>query len=502
MKKINKYLLFSFIVAFITLLITSKNSFLYVFNDWVDANAFFTVGKSMFHKIIPYKDLFEQKGPLLYLIYGLGSLISNKTFHGVFIIEVISFTIFLYYLHKLFSMYFDKKYSLILIPGIAMMITTTGYFVHGGSCEEFCFPFIAVSLYYYFKHFKEKELTNKEILINGIMAGCVLMMKYTMLGFWIGMCAFMSLNYLIKKEYKKLLKFCGLFLLGMATPFIIGLIYFIINDGVKEFIDVYFRLNMTSYTNSEKTGILKKLIEILKCMYNEYRYKRLLGPLLLILPIWAFITKEKNKIFRLSLVGIVFTTIFFICWGLKVFIYYNLPIYLLTIIIAALFGTQLLKKYIDKIINKKYMIIIFIGYFITISLLTYNKANYKEYMKLKKENLIQYKYAEYMNKYEKPTMLNMGFLDIGVYTTSGIYPNTRFFEVQNFDYNKFKDNLDEMKKYVKDKKIKFIVYSKSGENTKPDEYIYDNYKQIYKDTYIFEGSVFTAYLFELKDIKK
>ena len=40
MKKINKYLIFSFIVAFITLLITSKNSFLYVFNDWVDANAF------------------------------------------------------------------------------------------------------------------------------------------------------------------------------------------------------------------------------------------------------------------------------------------------------------------------------------------------------------------------------------------------------------------------------------------------------------------------------
>ena len=100
MKKINKYLIFSFVVAFITLLITSKNSFLYVFNDWVDANAFFTVGKSMFNKILLYKDIFEQKGPLLYLIYGLGYLISNNTFHGVFIIEVISFTIFLYFIHK------------------------------------------------------------------------------------------------------------------------------------------------------------------------------------------------------------------------------------------------------------------------------------------------------------------------------------------------------------------------------------------------------------------
>ena len=264
MKKINKYLIFCLVLAFITLLITSKNSFLYVFNDWVDANAFFTVGKSMFNKIIPYKDLFEQKGPLLYLIYGLGYLISNKTFHGVFIVEVISFTVFLYYLHKIFSMYFDKKYSLILIPVIAMMVTTTGFFVHGGSCEEFCFPFIAVSLYYYFKHFKKEELTKKEILINGIMAGCVFMMKYIMLGFWIGFCAFICINHLIKKEYKKIMEFCLIFLLGMSIPFIIWLIYFLINGGVKEFIDVYFRLNMTSYTNDEKYGIIKKIIEILK----------------------------------------------------------------------------------------------------------------------------------------------------------------------------------------------------------------------------------------------
>ena len=65
--------LYAFLIAFLTLMLASKNSFLYPFNDWVDANAFFTVGKSMFHGIVPYKDLFEQKGPLLYFIYGIPS---------------------------------------------------------------------------------------------------------------------------------------------------------------------------------------------------------------------------------------------------------------------------------------------------------------------------------------------------------------------------------------------------------------------------------------------
>ena len=501
MKKINKYLIFSFIVALLTLLITSKNSFLYVFNDWVDANAFFTVGKSMFNKIIPYKDLFEQKGPLLYFIYGLGYLISHKTFHGVFIIEVISFTIFLYYLHKIFNMYFDKKYSFVLLPTIAVPLTISPFFSHGGSCEEFCLPFIIISLYYYLKHFKKEELTKKEIIINGIMAGCVLMMKYTMLGFWIGLCAFISLNYLIKKQYKKLITFCLLFLLGMGIPFITWLIYFLINNGVKEFIDVYFRLNMTSYTNEKNYGIVKKIIEILKYAYKEYKGSKLFYGLI-ILPLLALFTKEKNKMFRISLVGLIYLTLFFTFFGLKTFVYYNLPIYLLTTIIIVLFIMQILKKHVDKIINKKYTIVFLIVFLIGTLFQTYKFANYKEYIKKKKEDFFQYKYAEYINQYENATLLNMGFLDVGVYTTSGIIPNTRFFEVQNFDYEKFKDNLDEMKKYVENKKIKFIVYAEFDKDEEPPKYIYDNYKQVYKDKYVSEGNNCTAYLFELKDLKK
>lgn len=47
------------------LLICSKNSPLYLMNDWVDVNCFFTVGRGMRHGLTPYLDLYEQKGPLL-----------------------------------------------------------------------------------------------------------------------------------------------------------------------------------------------------------------------------------------------------------------------------------------------------------------------------------------------------------------------------------------------------------------------------------------------------
>ena len=111
-------------ISTIFLLICSKNSPLYIMNDWVDANAFFTVGKSMMRGLIPYRDLFEQKGPLLYLIYGIGSLISYNSFTGVFILEVISFSIFLYYIEKIAALFMETKKSILTLPIITFGIVT------------------------------------------------------------------------------------------------------------------------------------------------------------------------------------------------------------------------------------------------------------------------------------------------------------------------------------------------------------------------------------------
>ena len=61
--------LFFLLTSTIILLFTSKCSPLYPFNDWVDINAFFTVGKSITRGILPYRDIFEQKGPILYFLF-------------------------------------------------------------------------------------------------------------------------------------------------------------------------------------------------------------------------------------------------------------------------------------------------------------------------------------------------------------------------------------------------------------------------------------------------
>ena len=61
---------FLLLAAFILLLFATRSSFLYPYNDWNDANSYFSVGKALFHGKMPYRDVFDQKGMYLYFFYG------------------------------------------------------------------------------------------------------------------------------------------------------------------------------------------------------------------------------------------------------------------------------------------------------------------------------------------------------------------------------------------------------------------------------------------------
>ncbi len=167
-----KYLIIIF-YATVSLLLCSKSSPLYHFNDWVDANSFFTVGKSMFHGMTPYKDIFEQKGPMLYLIHGLGYLISNTTFYGVFVFEAGAFAITLVFAYKLLKLFFNENIALLGVFALPILILGAKYFAQGDSAEEYLLCAQMVSLYYILKYFKEdypeKKCNNKYMLIHGAL---------------------------------------------------------------------------------------------------------------------------------------------------------------------------------------------------------------------------------------------------------------------------------------------------------------------------------------------
>ena len=251
--------------AILFLTICSKNSFIYPFNNWDDPNSFFTMGKGMAKGFIIYKDLFEQKGPLIYVIHAIAYIISNRTFIGIFLFEIISFSVFLYFVAKIMTLYVRKVHTLWGIPLISFVILSSYVFIAGDSAEEFCLPFLAISLYDFLNYYKNKypnKMPTKTVIKNGIIAGCVLWIKYNLLGFWLGFAGFLGIGLLINKKVKEAFLTGAYFLLGMAIASIPWLIYFGINGALYDLFYVYFWVNMSSY--SAQTSILKRLITALK----------------------------------------------------------------------------------------------------------------------------------------------------------------------------------------------------------------------------------------------
>ena len=131
-----------FAVAIGIIGVCSKSSFLYPLNDWVDANCFFTVGKSMMNGLVVYRDLLEQKGPFLYFLHGLAWLVSNDSFIGVFFLEILSATFFLYFTYRCLCLFIESIWAVFLIPVCALAVYTSTAFCHGDSVEELVLPFL------------------------------------------------------------------------------------------------------------------------------------------------------------------------------------------------------------------------------------------------------------------------------------------------------------------------------------------------------------------------
>ncbi len=489
-------ILYCFFISLFILLFTTKNSPFYAFNDWADANAFFTVGKSMMHGLVPYKDIFEQKGPFLYLLYGIGYLISHRSFIGVFLIELIIFTIGLYYLYKTLKLFLSTKSSLLILPIFTALFTTSKAFTHGGSAEEFCSSFFFITLYYFFRHFKVQELTFKEMLINGIVAGLVLLTKYTLLGFWIGFTFSIFVDYLFKKDLKKAIIYPLTLLFGMFIPFILFSFYFLVNHGFMAFFHNYFTINITSYSVG-KMNILERIKELFDGFYISLYTNPIIFYLIILTPILIWKLNINNKAKILYIILIIMTILGVLC-GLKFYRYYILFILLFSsislLLIFNLFDISLNK------INKYFYLSIMIFTILLSVFYSYNYANYKNYLFKPKSSYNQFKYAKILNNYENASLVNMGFLDWGLFTTADIVPSTYFFQKHNFNYKYFPLNEDSLNSYVKEKKTTHIVYITKWNETKlreQEKLLFTNYKVIDISKQKYEGRRYNIYLFEV-----
>ena len=503
--------------AFAILYICTASSPRYATNLWNDANAFLTVGKAMANGLTVYKDIFEQKGPLLYLIHALACFISDTSFTGVYVMQSLSLCVTSFAAYKIASLYVGTGWSVTSAVLTCFVTVNSSCYYYGDSAEEFCLPFLMISIYYFCRYFKntEQALPKRSVFfLVGFFAGCVAMIKFTVIGFWFAWAAYISLYTLFaKKDFKKAVVNALVFLGGMVAAIAPWIVYFAVKGGLRDFIYTYFILNATAYPMTEKLSFFTRLWKPIYIIGTNL----LTSPAVLIfslLGLLAFlftnIFTEKKLFSRLSVPFVCFLGIYIIYFGIRSYNYYLLPLSVFTVFsfIAVFFAVEkLIKGKSGKAVSAVVCAVLIIASVVCGNYLNICSTD----LPRKGESTVQTEAVRYIKSHNSDgVILNYGCLDTGIYLAADQLPVFRHFEKQNLLYEKYSENVDEQNRYINEHLADFVVAVINPEETVEDIYeensaLKTDYKiVICKDFSFSNQNIFksdytrTFYLFELK----
>ena len=476
--------LYCALTAFVILTVCTKSSFLYPFNDWVDANCFFTVGKALANGKVLYRDIYEQKGPWLYFLHAICYRISEKTFFGVYWLELLSGTVFLYFAAKLMRLYRAKGIS-VLLPILAAVIYASYAFCHGDSVEELCLPLFSAGLYITERAFCEKRTVSlREWLLLGVLGGLVFWMKFNLVGFFVGLALVPLWKTLRQDGVKSLLKSLLCILTGVLLPTIPVLIYFGSIGAFRSLWEAYFYNNLFVYADRGDEALTAAAF--VKRLFSRIA-RNVSKNVLYAVPgfaavLWYTATAEKGR--RAHLLLCALFTVLFVYSGDVAYPYYSLVFAVFSVFAAVALG-----KCADRVFakpTKRWLTIsVAVISLCCAGLLAFCTSDNVYLMQYSKDDLPQYRFAKIINSIENPTLLNYGFLDGGFYTTAGIVPDSRYFCRLNIPLSEM---YMEQSMSVYRQKTDFVVTrSKPLQN--------ENYICVDTATLYFEGKDYTYYLY-------
>ena len=453
------------------LLICSKSSFLYPINDWADTNIFFTMGKGMANGLVIYRDLYDHKGPLLYAMYALCYAVAPLSFAGVFALEVLCFSLFLLSAYKLLRVYDVGHAAWLAVPVLGFAVASSLSFQQGGSAEELCLPMLSwslLSLLTYLKNESPKRMKTQTLVWNGVLCGCVLWVKFTMLGLHAPWIAAAFLCAASQKQWKEARRRVVLFAAGIALATVPWIVYFGAHGALHVWFKTYVYDNLFLYAaGAESPGIIAQGRAILQSGWAWLTGNPGYTALVLAGMAW-FLRKAApwEKGAMLLSVGICALGVFI---GGKSYLYYGL--------ILAVFAAPGLiplcrwleaRTFFAHAQGKKRMWLCAVLSALCIALCYPVSPNTQTSFLQPKEETMQYRIAAAIQEPESATLLNYGFMDAGFYTAAGITPGVKYFHQTNVP---LQEMLDEQIRYIEDGICTYVVTRGKQPDGMEEQYI-------------------------------
>lgn len=243
------------LVAVVLITVFSACSPLYPLNPWDDADVFMTVGKSLLSGKLMYRDVIDQKGPMLHLLHQFAAMVSYTSFFGIYLVECICMYFYLRYGLKIMRLFSNSNICLPLMCLTGFMTVTSDCFYYGDSVEEFCLPMLTQCLYYMLVYIKEERFpSHVQAIVVGLEAGVIFWMKFNIMLFYLGGFIVLAFIAYRRAEVKRLLRTVTWIVLGLIFVTAIIIAYFVFHHTLQDLYQAYFYNNLFLYNGASSTG--------------------------------------------------------------------------------------------------------------------------------------------------------------------------------------------------------------------------------------------------------
>lgn len=213
-----------------------------------DSSVFLYIGKRMTEGKIPYRDLFDHKGPILYFIEYLGIKISKTDYTGVWLLEALNILITIVFMRKLGRVISDKNSSVYLAVLLCAGVCGWKIWQGGNFTEEYALPWITFAAVVFFLFFKTGSYRRGDIVLLGIGFAVVFLLRANMIAIWVALMPLTLFILIREKRFSDIIKCLALFLLGIIIVVLPIFVYSLQTKSAEAMWRNYILFNI-SYTD-------------------------------------------------------------------------------------------------------------------------------------------------------------------------------------------------------------------------------------------------------------
>lgn len=332
--------------TFIAISISAILAFLFLLNSplhpWrcaptaTDSSVFKTIAMMMDMGYMPYRDSFDHKGPLLYVINYWGQLLAY--YRGVWAFEAIGMTFTIFMLYKIARLKAKILSSaFIVLTAISMLF---GFFNQGNLTEEYAMPFIAIGIYIFLDYLLNDKISALRIVISGISMGAVCLLRPNMVAVWVVFGTAIVFDKVRKQNWKELGRFVFYFIIGFLAIVMPFLVWLYINNALLDCFRDYLVFNMQYCSISGERASLRKKWESFSFFGNKAVY--------IMSVIGAFYGIRKNVFLNSVYAAYMIVSLLFLCMSGQTYGHYGM-----TLIPAVIYPLSLMAEDLERIPHKK-----------------------------------------------------------------------------------------------------------------------------------------------------